>query len=81
MNSKRTFDILERAKVLGLERSIAGSVTVFKSPAKMSLCEFRFGMREVRLLIKLTSSQFGAYMLTSTTGVLKRDPDTITNRP
>ena len=67
--------------VLGLERPIAGSVTVFKSPAKMSLYEFRFGMREVSLLIKLTSSQFGAYTLTSTTGVLKRDPDTITNRP
>ena len=81
MKSQRAWDILERAKVLGLERSIAGSVTVFRSPARMSLCESRFGIREMKLLMKPISSQLGAYTLISTTGVLKREPDTIMNRP
>ena len=68
-------------KVLGLERSKAKSITVLKSPAKINLCESRFGKREVSLFMKLTSSQFGAYTLASITGVLKSDPDTIMNRP
>ncbi len=60
---------------------MAGSITVLKSPAKINPCEFRFGKREVSLFMKLTSSQFGAYILPSITGVLKSDPDTMTNRP
>lgn len=54
---------------------------MLKSLARISLCEFKFGKREVSLFMKLTSSQFGVYMLASTTGVLNSDPDTITNHP
>lgn len=60
---------------------MAESITVLKSPARISQCEFKFRKREVSLFMKMTSSQFGAYMLAITTGVLKSDPDTITNRP
>lgn len=78
INVDKAWAILERDKDLGLERSRDGSITQFKSPPKIIRWEFRSGNKETSLLIKLTSSQLGAYTLTNTTGTLYNIPETIT---
>ena len=82
MNIESDLAIFDGVVDLGLDRSQYGiDCAVQVTCKKSAAASFSSGINETTLLMNFSSSQFGAYTLTRTTGLWKSRPGTITKRP